>query len=226
MEQNFDKEVEFCENNFYIGQDLKNVYIKSKFEAEKKILDAILKGTDAYILRVGNLMPRLVDGKFQDNIEENAYISRLKAFMKIKCIPDYLLKGYLEFTPIDCTAEAIVKIIQYTNNNNRIYHVFNNNHIKINEVLEMLSDINVVSGEEFKQKIRKILNSSKSDIINAIINDLDKDLNLNYDSKIKINSTHSLQLLKLYGFKWPKIDKRYLENILKLIEGENNYDNK
>ena len=226
MEQNFDKEVEFCENNFFIGQDLKNVYIRSKFEAEKRILDAILKGTDAYIIRVGNLMPRWTDGKFQENVEENAYISRLKAFIKIKCIPDYLLKSYLEFTPIDCTAQAILKIMQYTNNNNRIYHLFNSNHVKINEVLGMLPDINIVSSEEFKQKIKKLLNSSKSDIVNAIINDLDKDLNLNYDSKIKINSSHSIHLLELYGFKWPKIDERYIENILKLIKGENNYDNR
>ena len=226
MEQNFDEEVEFCENNFYIGQDFKNVYIKSKFEAERKVLDSILKGSDAYIIRVGNLMPRLIDGKFQENIEENAYISRLKAFVKLKCIPDYLLTGYLEFTPIDCTAQAILKIIQYTNDNNRIFHVFNNEHVKINDILNMLPDIKVVSNTQFKQIIKKILNGSKSDIINAIINDLDKDLNLNYDSKIKINSTHSLELLKLYGFKWPKIDQRYLENVLKLIKGEKNYGNK
>lgn len=171
-------------------------------------------------------MPRLIDGKFQENIEENAYISRLKAFVKLKCIPDYLLTGYLEFTPIDCTAQAILKIIQYTNDNNRIFHVFNNEHVKINDILNMLPDIKVVSNTQFKQIIKKILNGSKSDIINAIINDLDKDLNLNYDSKIKINSTHSLELLKLYGFKWPKIDQRYLENVLKLIKGEKNYGNK
>ena len=226
MEQNFNKEVEFCENNFYIGQSLENVYIRSKFEAERRIFEAILKGTEAYIIRVGNLMPRRSDGKFQENATENAYISRLKAFVKMKCIPDYLLNGYLEFTPIDSTAQAILKIMQYTNEDNKIYHVFNNNHVKIHEVLNMLPELSVISGEEFKQKIKKILNSSKSDIVDALINDLDKDLNLHYDSKIKINSNHSLELLKLYGFKWPKIDKRYLENILKLIEGENNNDNR
>ena len=226
MEQHFNKEVEFCENNFYIGQSLENVYIRSKFEAERRIFEAILKGTDAYIIRVGNLMPRWSDGKFQENAIENAYISRLKAFVKMKCIPDYLVNGYLEFTPIDCTAQAILKIIQYTNKDNKIYHVFNNNHVEIYKVLDMLPELNVVNSEEFKQKIKKILNSSKSDIVDALINDLDKDLNLHYDSKIKINSNHSLELLKLYGFKWPKIDKRYLKNILKLIEGENYNDNR
>ena len=68
VEQKINKEIDFCEDNFYIGQSFENVYIRSKFEAEKRILDAIQKGTDAYILRVGNLMPRREDGKFKENI--------------------------------------------------------------------------------------------------------------------------------------------------------------
>lgn len=50
--QSFTEDVTFRENNFYIGQALNNVYVKSKFEAESLVLDYILKGLDAYILRV------------------------------------------------------------------------------------------------------------------------------------------------------------------------------
>ena len=42
----------FRENNLYIGQSLENVYVRSKFEAECLVLDAIIDGLDAYILRV------------------------------------------------------------------------------------------------------------------------------------------------------------------------------
>ena len=45
----------------------------------------------------------------------------------------------------------------------------------------------------------KILKNSNSDLLNTLINDLDKDLNLNYDSKITLNSKHTIELLKLYG---------------------------
>ena len=230
VEQEIKGKIEFCENNLYIGQRLENVYIRSKFEAEKRILDAILKGTDAYILRMGNLMPRLSDGKFQENIEENAYMSRLKTFEKLGYIPEYLINEYLEFTPIDSTAQAVLKIIEYTNKENRIYHIFNHNHVDIKELLKVMkelnNEINVIPNEEFKQKIRNILKSKKSDLLNTLINDLDKDLNLNYDSKISLNSKHSIELLEMYGFKWPKIDKRYLMNVLMLIKGEENNDNK
>ena len=174
-------------------------------------------------------MPRLSDGKFQDNIDENAYISRLKAFMQIQCIPDYLINGYLEFTPIDSTAQAVLKIIQYSNKENRIYHIFNHNHVYLKELLKIMqqlnNDIKVIENDAFKEKIKNIINSQKSDILNTLINDFDKDLNLNYDSKIKLNSEQSIRLLELYGFKWPQIDKRYIMNILKLIKGEKENDN-
>lgn len=230
VEQKFKEKIEFCENNLYIGQELENVYIKSKFEAEKRILDATLKGTDAYILRMGNLMPRLLDGKFQENIDENAYISRLKTFVRIGGIPDYLMDGYLEFTPIDSTAQAVLKIMQFSNKENRIYHVFNHNHVYVKDLLKIMStldtNIEVIENEKFKQKIKDILSSPKSELLGTLINDLDKDLNLNYDSKISLNSKHSIKLLELYGFKWPKIDEKYIMNILKLIKGEKNNDNK
>ena len=222
MKQKFKEDVEYNESKFYIGQQLENVYTRSKFEAEKRILDAILNGTDAYILRVGNLMPRLEDGKFQENINENAYISRLKGFCQLKCIPNYLINGYVEFTPIDSTAKAILKIMQYSNKENRIYHLFNHNYVYINNILKIFKElkinIEVVESEQFKTKIRELLNSPKSDDISLLINDLDKDLNLNYYSKIKLNSKHSIDLLELYGFKWPQLDQKYINYILNLIK--------
>ena len=220
MKQKFNKDINFYEDSFFIGQNLENVYIRSKFEAERKILDAILDGLDAYILRVGNLMPRLLDGKFQENIDENAYISRLKTFVKIGCIPEYLKDGYLEFTPIDCTAQAINKIIKCTQKENRIYHVYNNKHIYIEEILKNTKKIDVIDNIQFKQRIKEILKSSDSNILNTLLNDLDKDLNLNYNSNIKLKSEHSIKLLRLYGFEWPKIGSNYINYILKLIEGE------
>ena len=224
VQQEFDKEIIFNENKFFIGQKLDNVYVRSKFEAEKIILDSILNGVDAYILRMGNLMPRYKDGKFQDNISENAYIERLKSFEELGCIPEYLMKTYLEFTPIDYTAKAIMKIIESTNNKNRIYHLFNHNHVYIEILLKIINQfediIKIVSEEEFKRKIKNIIKSSDSQKIAHLINDLDNELNLSYDSKIKIDSNHSIRLLDVYGFKWPNIDKRYLNNIQKLIKGE------
>ena len=213
----------FSEKDFYIGQNLNNVYIRSKFEAEKLILDAILNGTKAHILRLGNLMPRYSDGKFQENIDENAFIGRLKTFLKLKALPNNLFERNLELTPVDLSATAILKIVNYTNSSNIIYHIYNHNFLSIEELLKILStlniDIKIVDTDSFKSTLKMILEHSNTDILNTIINDLDKDLNLNYD-KINTLSNDTIKFLKHCDFKWKKIDKNYIANILKLIKGD------
>ncbi len=222
-EQNFSRKINFRENKFYIGQSLNNVYIRTKFEAEKLVLSAIQKGLDAYIFRVGNLMPRYSDGKFQQNIKENAYLNRLLAFSEIGYIPDSLLDGYLEFTPIDYTAEAIIKLMSYPSKNNRVFHLFNDNHIKIPEFLNLLKlynyIINVIPENDFKEKIKAIINDdSKNSILGNLINDFDKDLNLSYTTNIILKSELTKKFLKNLGFVWPQIDSNYVRKIISCIE--------
>ena len=213
----------FSEGDFYIGQNLQNIYVRSKFEAEKLILDAIKNGTNAHILRIGNLMPRISDGKFQENIDENAFIERLKTFLRLGIIPDNLIGSELEFTPVDTASRSILKVVKYSNSKNIVYHIFNHNYLTINKLMEILSELGVhiklVKYEKFKQLLKTILDSSESNILATLINDLDKDLNLNYD-KINTSSNFTIEFLKQCNFEWPKIEKEYISNILKLIKGE------
>lgn len=221
--QSFKEDVEFRENNFYINQTINNVYIKTKFEAEKLVLDSMLEGLNSYILRVGNLMPRFEDGVFQENYDQNAYLNRLTAFLKLGCIPNNIYNAYLEFTPIDYCANAIIDIIEHPNNNNKIFHLFNHNHLDLKKLLEFLNVLNytidVIDENKFKNIIKDILNNdSKKAIINNLINDFEKDLSLNYESNIKIKSEFTIKYLEKLGFNWPNIDLNYIEYILKLIE--------
>ena len=114
--------------------------------------------------------------------------------------------------------------MQYSNDENRIYHIFNHNHVSMEQLLEILQELNIdiklISEDEFKNIIKNDIVNSNTKSIKSIINDLDKDLKLNYDSKIKIDSKITIELLSKYGFTWPKIDKKYILNILKLIKGE------
>ena len=223
QEQNMTQKVDFNENNFYIGQPLNNVYIRTKFEAEKLVLSAIQKGLDGYILRVGNLMPRKSDGKFQPNINENAYLNRLLAFLEIGSVPKNLLDGYLEFTPIDYTADAIFDLICYPSENNRVFHIFNDKHIKISDFLVLLNLYNyvlsVVPEANFKEIIKKILaDDEQKQILNYLINDFDKDLNLNYKTDIILKSEVTKKYLHNIGFDWPEIDSNYVKNLITCIE--------
>jgi amino acid adenylation domain-containing protein/thioester reductase-like protein len=218
IEQAFEEDVIFRENNFYINQSLDNVYVRSKFEAEKIVLQYILKGLDGYIYRVGNLMNRYSDGKFQPNVDENAYISRLLSLYNIGCIPNYLLNGYMEFTPIDCCADAIIKLIGHSNCTNRVFHLYNHNHADVNDFINILKTyipFEIVSNDEFINKINDIFKQDNSNkILSGILRDFDVDRKLVYESKIKLKSEFSIDYLSKIGFVWPKIDDLYIKRFL------------
>ncbi len=221
INQNFTDDVIFKENNFFINQSLNNVYVRSKFEAEKLVLEAINNGVDAYILRIGNLMARFSDGKFQINVQENAYVNRLLTFMKIKIIPDYLLNGYAEFTPVDSCSQAILKILEHPSTKNRIFHLFNHNHVDITVLLDVFSKfetIDILPNEEFTKRIDKLLSLPNSnELLAGILSDFDANRNLKYESNIKLNSDFTIRYLEKANFKWPKITNDYLIRFIKIL---------
>lgn len=221
LEQNYE-EKEFSESSLYIGQYLDSVYSYTKFEAETVVLNAIANHVDAYILRLGNLMPRLRDGVFQENIQENAFVNKFADFMKLSIIPDYLLENRIEFTPIDLAAQAIYKIVTNYSNQNRIFHIYNHNTITIAEYAKFIKDfgynMKVVSKESFKENILKILqNEDKKTYIQNIASNFDDNYNLNYNKDTVLNSDFTIEYLKECEFNWPKISKKYLINFIDLI---------
>ena len=231
IKQSFTTDVDFNENNFYINQSLDNVYVRSKFEAEKVVLNGILNGLDGYIIRVGNLMNRFSDGKFQPNVNENAYINRLITFYKIGCIPDYLLSGYLELTPVDYCADAITKIIQYNCQTNRVFHILNHKHINIKYFINVLNKfydkIDIVDNETFTQAIDKILNNpNNKNILAGLINDFDENKIIVYSSPVKINSKFTVEYLSKIHFNWTELDENYIIKFLKFFDNLNLLDRK
>ncbi len=218
MDQSFEHDVTFRENNFYINQSIDNVYVRSKFEAEKLVLNYVLNGLDGYILRVGNLMNRYSDCKFQPNIDENAYISRLASLSNIGAIPDYLVDGYMEFTPIDKCADAIIKIAEHPSKKNRIFHLYNHNHVDITDFIKVFKEFtpfDIVSHEEFSKRVDKIFkDKTASKLLSGILRDFDAEKKLVYESKIKIKSEFTIQYLDKIGFKWPIIDTNYMKKFI------------
>lgn len=202
----------FKENNLYINQDLSNIYIYTKFKAERLILENIDDTFNATIIRLGNITSRYSDGKFQINVSENAFLNRLVSFAKIKCIPDYLCEGYLEFTPVDICADAIIRILKH-NYPYTIFHLYNNNHVDMNDMVSILNEygmkIDIVSNDDFIKKVNSSLKDNKS-VLAGIINDFDTDKKLIYESNVVLNNDFTNEFLSKVGFKWPIIDKDYI----------------
>lgn len=217
---NPNKKIYFGENKLFVGQSLENVYIRSKFEAEKYMLEEIsAKRLNGLILRIGNITNRYSDGKFQENYSENAFLNRIKAFLYLKMIPKSIMNGYVEFSPVDKIAEAIVKSVEHYTPRTTVLHLYNSNHIYMKELVKYLKelgvDIEIVDDEIFKTKLKKLLfNSPNFDKISVLLNDLDKDYNLKYETNLKITDDYSLKFLEKADFEWPKVTKEYLKKVL------------
>ena len=213
----------FSEENLYIGQNIENVYVNTKFAAEVEILESVIKNNlNAKILRVGNLTGRLSDGKFQPNVEDNAFSNRVKTLISIKAMPQSMYKKYIEMTPIDVVSKAICKIIEISNTN-IIYHLFNHNHLQMHYVVNILKqiniNINILDNNEFTKLLHTLMSDkNKLPLVQGIIPDIAEDGSLEYNDTIKIKSDISQNILKEVCFEWPIIDKEYFFKYLKYLD--------
>ena len=220
--QSDDERILFSEDKFYVGQNLNNAYVYTKFEAEKKILEEIQNGLDACILRMGNIFNRVADGRFQINVSENAYVNRIKSILKLGVIQKRFLNHALEFTPVDYSAKAIIKI---TKNNPRfnILHLFNTKLISFPNIVAILNDsghnIQMVNDEEFAEKIKEFLKDENlKNQITGLIPDLNKNKTLAIVAKTLPDAYFTTLYLKSIGFEWPEIDKEYVEQFLEYFK--------
>lgn len=218
---NIENKVTFKENNLFVGQDLSNVYIYTKFMAERIILEQIAKGSlRGTIIRLGNITSRLSDGQFQINVSENAFLNRIFSFIQLQCIPNYLLEGYTEFTPVDCCSDAISKIVEY-DSPYTILHLFNNKHINISKIINILNNygipIEIVDNNTFMQRIDVALQNDKN-ALSGIINDFDINKKLVYDSNVTLNNDFTNQFLEELSFDWPEIDEKYIYQYLDYLK--------
>ncbi|MBR3255666.1 MAG: amino acid adenylation domain-containing protein [Clostridia bacterium] len=212
----------FSEKDFYFEQNLNNLYINSKFKAEELIYNAILDGLNACCLRIGNLSNRYSDGLFQENVEENAILAKLKSFLSIGYIPDYLLNVTFDFTPVDICSQAIIKIAN-TKIENSTFHIINNNIISMNMLISILKELSYniqpVSEEKFLEVFEKIRrDSSKQDILIGIMQDWIRDKGFKYNYNVIFNSDFTNKYLSSVGFSWPIIDKLYFSKYIEYLE--------
>lgn len=218
-----EEEMTYTEIDLYKGQRLNNVYIKSKFIAERLILENISNGLDAQILRLGNITSRYKDGVFQINPDENAFVNKLKSFIKLGVIPEYLLNSYMEFTPVDICSDAIIKIIQNNVQDISVLHIYNNEHVYLDKFVNYLKlnniNMKIVNQNDFKNKIEEILKQeNQNNLLEGIINDFDKDKKVLYSSNVDIVSEFTRAFLYRIGFIWPKIENEYMLKYFKYLK--------
>ena len=212
----------FTEKDIYVGQNIKGVYSTTKLKSEILVLNAILDGLDAQILRMGNITNRFSDGVFQKNIDNNAFVKRIKSFIEIGAFPQEFLNGQVELTPVDLAAQATLKILEYNSPCN-IFHIYNPNLLAVKDIYLTLTNRNYslvpVNSNLMTNIITGILeNDSQKQKIEGLIQDLSKDKTFNYSSKINLTNNFSTKYLEKINFIWPKYSAEYLNKCFDYYE--------
>ncbi len=206
------------ENELDIGQNLDNKYIFTKFMAEKDILTAIEnRHLRAKIVRVGNLMSRYSDGEFQINSQTNGFMSTLRAYAMIGKISVSELDAVVEFSPIDCTALAVVRLAS-SDDRFTVFHAVNSHFVQMGDVVEAMNrsdtPIEIVDDDVFAEAFHSALTNEKTNAnVSPLISYLSSD-NQEAEFYIDNDSTFTTKALYRLGFKWPIINENYIQNTI------------
>ncbi len=205
----------FDEHCLYIGQEYEgNIYIKSKFEAECHVWEAMKNGLKACVYRLGNITARYSDGKFQENDTQNAFLNRIVAFTKLSKIPISFANLSIDLSPVDICSNIIVHILNYSSSYGKVFHIYNNNTITVNTLLTYIETlgkhIEIVSDSDFNNLLLHL--HEKEDAL-GIINDVTSNVTMQ-NTNIILNSDFTTQYIKNIGIQWPIIELDYIEKFL------------
>lgn len=219
-------ERKIAENDLYFGQSITNEYIRTKFLAERVVLEAALDGLNAKIIRVGNLMSRHRDGEFQINFITNGFLRGLRGYAAVGAFPMGSMNECTEFSPIDETAAAVLKLAG-TDGRFTIFHACNNHRIFMSDVIyemrERGFDIKILPDQEFVEAVNAYAAEHEtSDAVSGLIAYTSHDEGDIYT--IDYVNTFTTEVLYRLGFKWSITDNRYLANAIGALDGLNFFD--
>ena len=166
---------------------------------------------------------RSLDGMFQKNHESNAFLQRIKAILELGVCPDYLMEYYLEFTPIDEAAEAVMTLARHFSMKQTVFHISNIKHAKMKQLGEDFGKLGyvlkAVDGVKFAEALTATTKQKgKEHIFNAFITDIDENNQLNTIGDIYADSNYTAGYLRALGFEWSEIDIEYLTKYVSYFE--------
>ncbi|WP_445375986.1 SDR family oxidoreductase [Paenibacillus tyrfis] len=218
-----DEDVLFTEKDFYIKQDYKcNAYIESKFLAEQLIYDYIARGTNAVIYRVGNLTNRYSDGQHQKNIDDNAFLKRIKFMLTYGVMTD-LFSADIEFTPVDHCSDAILNIIMQRVDSNKhyVFHLMNDKSLKYTQFLKILSELGYRVELMRHERFEYIMSNHQDD------KQLQEQLQYimayrtikddHYKARVIVDNSFTNQCLEQLKWQWPEINKMYIRQMIQYM---------
>ncbi|MFZ2958183.1 MAG: amino acid adenylation domain-containing protein [Candidatus Ozemobacteraceae bacterium] len=208
----------FTEYEVDMGQEHENYYVSTKLAAEKAVVAARAEGINANIFRVGNISHNSKSGSYQENIEENAFFTRFKAFVNIGVVPEKMDEA--EFSFVDSLAKCICLFSFNEELKNEIYHLYNPQNVKLSEVLtdkQLNLNVKRVSFGAFIDYLYDNFSKTgfRTHIENIMVHSgwLDKDEKGKTALVVLADKTNLL--LKRLGFVWPELESAKLNKLIR-----------
>jgi amino acid adenylation domain-containing protein/thioester reductase-like protein len=208
----------FTEYNHDVGQKMEEVYIKSKFEAEKRVLSYRSKDLNTSIYRASNMTFHSETGLFQENIEDNFFYSMLNAFIKVGFWSDKMLKITFDLSFVNEAAKAITLLFTRKHLENQTYHICNPHMISWIEMAELLKQAGVelpdLDPETVKNKLSTYAGNSEYEKIIERVKVYSWEWENTAGTLIVPKVDRTVTLLKKIGFEWPIITKEHIKNMI------------
>lgn len=161
-------------------------------------------------------MSRYSDGLFQINSVTNGFMRSLRAYAALGVISVAALDELVEFSPIDCTAAAVVTLAA-SNSDFTVFHATNGHRVQMGDVIEAMNrsgvPVRIVSDREFTEAFSTALSDEKlSEAVSPLISYQASDQNT-VEFFIDYDNTFTTKALYRLDFKWPIINEDYLRNV-------------
>lgn len=208
-----------AENELYIGQQMTDEYIRTKFLAERAVLEAIGSGLDAKIIRVGNVMSRNSDGEFQIHSSASPFLRRLRGYATTGSFPESGMDESVELSPVDSTADAILRLAG-TDKRFTVYHACNSHRIRMGNVINAMKnhgfDIRIAEDAGCGQARREYEAAHEDGGPDAAVSagvSGDESYTVGYENQF------TTEVLQSLGYQWPETDRSYLEKAIDALDG-------
>ncbi len=209
------REWKITENQLYNGQLLDNAYARTKFKAERAVLEAVTEGLDGKIMRLGNLMGRHSDGEFQANFKSNAFIRSLASYKAIGAVPYSLMNAGTDFSEIDMTARAIL-LLSGTDRRFTVFHPVNNHTVTYADIVYSMREygfkVDDMEDADFALRMAESGDASGALIAYNSREGGERRYILDQDCAFTTNALYRL------GFKWPVSGEKYIMSMLKALD--------
>jgi len=205
----------FRETDFHEKLECPNPYVQTKYEAEKMLRETMQKGAPVRIFRPGFVMGDSKTGRFKKDIETDAQHLHLKGHILMQVAPPRHDEDYMDITPVDYAAAAIVYISLDQSTLNKTFHICNPHPILKYRIWEMIRDygykLRILPPDNYKEDIFLVDDSEDylrglQNVI-AYLDDYEK-------SPAVFDASNTLRCLQGSEIECPKPDKRLLGKYL------------